>query len=314
MASEIQKKQLTASERYSEMVLKEYNALSSEPLQFTANQKRLAQHLFIKADAALKTLETKRVADNKTALTPYNWQSINLSKLAVDSIHRIEIGLDALIPNHISMIPYFNKRLKMYDLELQIGYAGKDYYRRKMAYDQPKDIIYELVHSTDIFEPIKKGQGNDVESYKFVIKNPFKRGDIVGGFGYIIYEDPKMNKLVIVTEADFVKSKGLSKSGHFWNQNPEAMRYKTIVNRATDKLLIDPDKTSISFFEVESQESSDFEQIETQEDQIIDVDMDDVTETEPEKSQEESIQDQADADQAEFHDQTEPNQELNPDF
>ncbi len=56
------------------------------------------------------------------------------------------------------------------------------------------------------------------------------------------------------------------------------MRYKTIVNRATDKILIDPDKTNPSFFEVEQQENSD-EFDKEEEDQIIDIDPDEVKET-----------------------------------
>jgi len=277
---EIAKKTKTASERYSDMVLKEFSALSGEVVVFDQNQKRLAQHLFVKADASLKTLEAKRVSDNKTAMLPYTWTNINLTKLAVDSVHRIEIGLDALIPNHLSMIPYWNKHLKKYDLDLQIGYVGKDFYRRKMAYDSPVDIIYELVHESDIFEPIKKSQGIDIESYKFEIKQPFRRGNIVGGFGYIVYKDPTMNKLVIVTEAEFKESEALSKGG-FWKKSPKAMRYKTIVNRATDKILIDPDKTSVSFFEVEKQENGD-EFDESDDEQIIDVDFE---EKQPENDQ-----------------------------
>ncbi len=278
MDKEIAKKTKTASERYSDMVMKEFSALSGEVVIFDQNQKRLAQHLFVKADASLKTLEAKRVADSsKQSMLAYTWQNVNLTKLAVDSVHRIEIGLDALIPNHLSMIPYWNKHLQKYDLDLQIGYVGRDYYRRKMAYNAPVDIIYELVFDTDVFEPIKKSQGIDVESYKFEIKNPFRRGAVIGGFGYIVYEDPKMNKLVIVTEAEFKESEALSKGG-FWKKSPKAMRYKTIVNRATDKLLIDPDKTNVSFFEVEQQENSDeFEKEE--EDQIIDIDPDEVKET-----------------------------------
>ncbi len=285
---EIEKKTKTASERYSDMVMKEFSALSGEVVIFDQNQKRLAQHLFVKADASLKTLEAKRVADSsKQSMLAYTWQNINLTKLAVDSVHRIEIGLDALIPNHISMIPYWNKHLKKYDLDLQIGYTGKDYYRRKMAYNVPLDIIYELVHDTDVFEPIKKSQGVDVESYKFQIKQPFRRGTIIGGFGYIVYEDPAMNKLVIVTEAEFKESEALSKGG-FWKKSPKGMRYKTIVNRATDKILIDPDKTNPSFFEVEQQENSDeFEKEE--EDQIIDIDPDEVKETNNTESEKDHV-------------------------
>jgi recombination protein RecT len=123
-----------------------------------------------------------------------------------------------------------------------------------MAFDEPIDMIYELVFSNDIFEPIKKGSGVQVESYKFEIPKPFDRGPVVGGFGYIVYKDQTKNKLIIVTETDFVKSMGEAKSKTFWNKHPEAMRYKTIVNRTTDKLLIDPEKTSVSFFEVEHAE------------------------------------------------------------
>ena len=324
--NEIQKKQKTASERYSDMVLKEYNALSSEPVQFTPNQKRLAQHLFIKTDSALKTLEAKRAGDpSKSTMLPYTWQNINLTKLAVDSIHRIEIGLDALIPNHLSMVPYWNKHLEKYDLDLSIGYVGKDYYRRKMAYDEPSDIIYELVYSTDVFEPIKKSHGIDVESYKFEIKNPFERGRIIGGFGYIVYKDHTKNKLVIVTEVEFKESEALSK-GSFWRNNPKAMRYKTIVNRATDKVLIDPDKTNVSFFEVEQSENEDFEQIEeSKEEQIIEIDPDQALknsqarvvdidlDTVKDVTEERTIQEQADEDQARHYEETE-GIEIKPDW
>jgi recombination protein RecT len=311
--NEVAKREKTISERFTEAVAREFSSVSGEMVQFSPNQKRLAQHLFVKADAALKDLEKKRISDNKMNLAPYVWKNINMQKMSTDAIHRIEIGLDALIPNHLSMIPYWNKRLEKYDLDLQIGYAGKDYYRRKMAFDEPIDMIYELVFSNDIFEPIKKGSGVQVESYKFEIPKPFDRGPVVGGFGYIVYKDQTKNKLIIVTETDFVKSMGEAKSKTFWNKHPEAMRYKTIVNRTTDKLLIDPEKTSVSFFEVEHAE---YENGETAEpdfaDQIIDIDPKEVKEVESEKEEVEEIPEEKAEENAEPIDDIQ--RELEPDF
>jgi recombination protein RecT len=276
--NDIAKREGTISERFTTKVLAEFSAVSGDMVNFNHSQKRLCQHLYVKADASLKALETKRVADNNNHLAPYVWTNINMSKLAIDTVHRMEIGLDALIPNHISIIPYWNKKLNKYDLELQIGYAGKDFYRRKMAYDKPVDIIYELVYSTDEFTPIKKDAENKVESYNLKIKKPFDRGDIIGGFGYIIYKDETKNKLVIVTESEFQKAKNLAKTKTFWNQSPEAMRYKTIVNRTTEKLLIDPEKMTVSMFEVEQSEKAEFKDSEDVEDEITDVDFEPVEE------------------------------------
>ena len=41
-----------------------------------------------------------------------------------------------------------------------------------------------------------------------------------------------------MTEKDFDKSKKGARGGTFWENHPEAMQYKTIVNRVTSKLNI----------------------------------------------------------------------------
>ena len=155
------------SERFTNMLMKEFSGTTSDMAIFNDNKKRLGQHLFIKADSVLKELEKKRIADSKTTVKEYTWTNVNLSKMALDAVHRIELGLDPLIDNHISIIPYFNTKLKKYDLDLRIGYAGKDYYKRKMAYETPKDVIYELVYSKDEFTVFKKDKVNKTESYEF---------------------------------------------------------------------------------------------------------------------------------------------------
>jgi recombination protein RecT len=243
----------TFSERFTGMVIKEFTATVGDVTKFNEEQRRLAQHLFVKIDSQLNTLEAKRIKDGKTG-SPIAWANVNMQKLSLDAMHRIELGLDALIPNHIHPIPYFNSKLNKYDLDLRIGYIGKDYYRRKVALDEPVDIIYELVYSSDTFVAKKKTFGNEVESFEFVINNPFDRGDIVGGFGYIIYENEKKNKLIIVTDKDFKKSQTAAKSNDFWGKHPVEMKYKTLVTRVTDKMQIDPRKVSASYAAVEDQE------------------------------------------------------------
>ena len=266
----VSKRETTISEKFTSMVIREYSSLAGE-LDMTPYQRRLAQHLFIKVDVTLRELEAKRTGDRQ----PIVWANINMQKLALDAVHRIDLGLDALIPNHISPIPYWNTKGGKYDLDLRVGYVGKDYYRRRMAIEEPVDIIYELVYSTDTFEVIKRSVANDVEGYNFKINNPFDRGEIVGGFGYIMYEDISKNRLVIVTEKDFQRSRSLAKANNFWQDNPVEMRYKTLIHRTTDKLNIDPRKVNESYLAVESAEDEEIaaEIEEKANKEVIDVDI-----------------------------------------
>jgi recombination protein RecT len=258
---ELQKKQGTISERFTAKVVAEFKG-SIGDLELSPYKRKLAQHLFIKIDAQLKFLEAKR-GDNK-GKQPIVWDNVNMEKLAIDAVHRVELGLDALIPNHISPIPYWNGKLKKYDLDLRVGYAGKDLYRRKMAVREPLDIIYELVYSTDEFMPLKRTSGNPVESYTFKITNPFSRGDVIGGFAYLKYEDSKSNQLVIVTKADFDKSMNAAQSKDFWSKHPEKMQFKTLIHRATDALSIDPEKVNASYLVVEQDDATDAMIVETE--------------------------------------------------
>lgn len=247
--------QATQSERFLANVEKQFAAEAGAPMAFTDYEKTLAQHLFLKVDNVLKDLEKKRQEDGKDKMTPYTWQNVNMRKMALDSVHRVKLGLDALIPNHIHPVPYFNRREGKYDLDLRVGYLGKAYYRIQSSVDVPVDVIYELVYSTDTFKPMKKSFSNHVESYEFEINNPFDRGNIIGGFGYIVYEDERKNTLVMVSEADFEKSRKAAQSDKFWSKHPVEMRYKTLIHRVTERLTIDPKKiNAASYAYVERQE------------------------------------------------------------
>jgi recombination protein RecT len=245
----------TISSRFVQAIAKEFSSvIGDQAIKFNEKKKRLAQHLFISADSALLDLEKRRLDKGPKNNPPITWANVNMQKLSIDAMHRIELGLDALIPNHVSIIPYFNNRTKQYDIDLRIGYVGKDYYRRKIAINAPVDIRYELVYESDVFEVIKKTDKHSVETYNFEIIQPFKRGKIIGGFGYIMFKNPIENVLVLVSEDDFLKAKGYSKTDKFWGPHAERMRYKTLVIKTSDKLRIDPDKVNQSFAIVESDE------------------------------------------------------------
>jgi len=258
----VKTQEASLSEQFTNQVVREFGRTAGDRPVLTPYRKRLAQHLFVKIDASLKDLEKKRLDKNPQGGTPIAWPNINMQKLAMDAMHRVELGLDALIPNHISPIPYFNTRLGKYDLDLRIGYVGKDYYRRCMALDPPEDIVYELVYENDTFKPIKKSLAHPIESYDFDITNPFDRGKVVGGFAYLIYKNEAKNKLIIVTDDDFKKSMNKAPSKDFWSAYPDEMKYKTIVNRATSKLQVDPEKVNESFMAVEEEELRDRQAVE----------------------------------------------------
>lgn len=269
----------TYSQRFTAMVVKEFSREIGK-LEMTPYQERLAQHLFIGVDMSLKKLEADRLKKNINKL-PVLWSNINMEKLAIDAVHRVELGLDALIPNHIHTIPYLNGKTGKYDLDLQIGYVGKDYYKRKMAINRPTDIIYHLVYENDTFEPLMRSAKTDCESYKFEINKPFDRGAVVGGFGYIRYDnDPMFNQLIIVPKSSFDKSQKKAQSDAFWTPYTEEMQMVALVRRVTAKLNIDPEKTNASFMQVEIDDVAG----------IVDRDIDenanaDILDIEPEKEE-----------------------------
>jgi recombination protein RecT len=246
------KNQTSHSERFTQMVIKEYKT-NVGLVEFDEYKKRLTQNLFISADCALKEMEAKRIKDGKKIM-PFVWHNINMEKAAIDAVRRIDLGLDALVPNHIHTVPYYNSKLNKYDLNFMLGYAGKDYMYRTKALNDPK-MIYELVHKNDQFRVIKRSFKNDVESYEFKIIKPFDRGDVIGGFGYIEYADKSQNTLVLVSGEVLKDAEKRAQSKRFWERDKEAMQYKTVVHRTMKKIVLDPRKINTSFLQVNNDDN-----------------------------------------------------------
>lgn len=255
------------SERFTAMVMKEFGTGVGAP-QLTEYQKKLVQGYFIAIDRALKNAEEERVRKNAANKDPkYNndlevtWQNVNLQELATDVVHYARIGLDMMQDNHLTPIPLKNNKKNRYDVDLRKGYSGIRFIAEKYALDPPTDVRIELVYAKDTFRPIKKCFGSPIESYEFAINDPFDRGEIRGGFGYIEFADQSKNKLIIMTMRDVEKRKPEYASANFWGGKTtvweggkkvekevegwlDEMVYKTIVREVfkPKNIPIDPQK------------------------------------------------------------------------
>ena len=239
--ADITERKPTNSERFAITVERQFSAEVGS-LQLSAYDKQLAQHLFVKIDAALIELDAHR----KEGSLPIVWENINMRKLAMDAVNRMQLGIDALIPGSIYPIAYFNGKTKQYDLDLRIGYRGELFYKMNASLKPIRNIRVELVYSTDRFTVYKAGVHQNLEGYDFEITQPFERGELVGGFGYIEYEDGKDNVLVVLSKAEIDKYKGKAMGDKFWGEWYAEMAYKTIVHRTMNKIIIDPQKINVS--------------------------------------------------------------------
>lgn len=251
----VEKRKPTISERFTHEVERQLSSALSQQVDLTEHQRQLMTNMFIKLDSALEEHEARRQKNNNNNQTPYIWDNVDMQKLALDAMHRIRLGLDALVDNHLHPIPYFNGKTKKYDLNLMIGFKGKLYYRKQVALHPVKDVRIELVHKNDDFSVTKKSGRESVEDYEFKINDPFDRGPVKGGFGYIIYEDEIKNEMIIVTKEDFDKSKDAAKSNKFWGPWEERMQLKTLTHRVAESIEVDPRKVNKSFHYVEAQDN-----------------------------------------------------------
>lgn len=240
---EIATKEMSLSERFSKSVQKQY-AGEVGRLTLTEHENTLIQHLFICCDSAFKEAESKRTKQDNP---PIVWANVNMEKLAIDTVHRIKLGLDALIPGHIYPIAYLNGKTKKYDIDLRIGYKGEEFYLMRSSLDPIRNIYLQLVYGNEKLVWHPKGRGNPVESYDLIVaEDPFNRGDLRGGFAYIEYEDEIKNKLIIMPKTEFDKRRKMAGSDKFWGPYYEKMCLKTLVHEAANEIILDPEKIDIT--------------------------------------------------------------------
>lgn len=208
------------SERFTMAVIKEFpNGMNGQKIELTSFQRKLIQNYFIKLDGVLKESESKRMSKSeqyRDALS-LTWSNVNMNKLAQDVVAYSSIGLDPLQSNHIHPIPYKNAKTNQYDIVLMEGYNGMELKARKYGFDVPDEVIFELKYSTDVFKSKKKSGSNAIESYEFEVTNDFDRGELEGGFYYMIFRDrPEKNRLVVLNRNQIEKRKPKYASAEFW--------------------------------------------------------------------------------------------------
>lgn len=239
----IAKREATASERFALAVEKQYGGEVGK-LTMTEYDKTLAQHLFVKIDAAFAEMNARKSGSDILV----SWNNINMRKLAIDAVHRVQLGIDALIPGHLYPIAYFNGKTQQYDVDLRVGYKGELFYKMRASVKPVQDVRIELVYDTDEFTVYKKGVNCDVEGYDFRVTSPFARGELVGGFGYLCFDRAEDNVLVVLSKAEIerYRAAGKAANGNFWRDWYEQMAYKTIAHRLMDKIILDPEKINVT--------------------------------------------------------------------
>lgn len=253
--TEIVERNPTASERFAHAIERQFSSEIGS-IHMTPYEKTLAQHLFIKIDAAMIDAEAKRKDASKP---PIVWANVNMTKLALDAVNRVQLGVDALLPGSLYPIAYFNDKTKKYDLDLRVGYRGELLYKSSASVSPVRNVRVELVYATDNFTVYKAGLSSKLEGYDFEITQPFDRGELVGGFGYVEFEDAAQNILVILSKAEIDKYRNASvgKNSSFWADWYEQMAYKTIVHRTMDKIVLDPRKINTqALASVEAEDAS----------------------------------------------------------
>lgn len=276
---QLKERNLTASERFTGMVMKEFQG-NVGMLSLNEYQKQLIRGYFIGIDNSLKKAEEARINKNSWKSTkeddknnlPVTWQNVNMNDLAIAVVHHAKLGLDMQIPNHLNAIPYKNSKTNKYDIGFLKGYKGLEYIATQLSLYPIRNITVELIYSNDVFEIVNK---DNITKYNFVIKNPFDRGDIIGGFGYIQYIDETRNKIVTLSKKDIDKRKPAYAAAEFWGGEKdkwengkkvgkekidgwyEEMARKTIARATYNAVAIDPKKVNDSYaYVIENNENT----------------------------------------------------------
>lgn len=267
--SENKNTQLSMSERFTNKLVSIYEQ-AQKGFQLTETQKSLVAGYYIKCDEALKTAKI-------------GWNEVNMNALALDLVNKSRLGLDMQMKNHLFPIPYKNNKTGKVTLNLITGFEGEKHKRLKFAEEKPVDMRVEIIYANDKFTPQKTGQG---DTYALEITNPFDRGNIVGGIGYIQYDDSRKNVLIIMSEQEILKRKPPYAKTEFWGKWKEKMYEKTIMKELCNHITMDADKVKEYHSILDYEEKREVEIAKEQADVVIDDnanngDVIDIIDTEP---------------------------------
>lgn len=271
---EMTKSEASHSERFTNMVMREFSANNGGQINLTPFQKKLCQNYFIKIDMVLKEAEAKRQRKKNHDPLQYIWANVNMDKLATDVVIFSSVGMDPTQPNHVNPIPHKNSATNKYDITFMPGYRGLELKARKYGLDVPDEVVVELVYKNDKFKGFKKDKNNEVETYEFEMADNFDRGELVGGFYYhSFFSEARKNKLKTFSKADIEKRKPDNASAEFWGGEKniwengkvvgkemvegwyDEMAHKTIYRAAYNAITIDSEKIDANYLQLILKES-----------------------------------------------------------
>ena len=185
------------------------------------------------------------------------WSQVAVDyKLAQDLMVCAQIGFDMRSEKMLYAVPRMDNKIGKYRFTLQKGYMGRVYEAMKYAEGNLEDITAMLVYSTDKFVPHIHDSQHPGDTYEFEIMNPFDRGSLVGGFAYLIYDNPARNRLVLVSKADIEKRRAVSRSSKFWGGWYDEMALKTVYIAGAKAVKLDPDKLDDAYQHSQAMEES----------------------------------------------------------
>lgn len=236
----------TLAQRFTNAVVTAYGDVA-RGIEVTPKQMNLISNYYIKLDQMIKNPDSKIKS----------WKQVMLPELAMTLAHMAKLNLDMGL-DHVSFIPFRHGNTEYFDLAPIISKNGYWVIAKTYAIDHPASYTVELVYSTDKFSVVKKDATHEFDSYIFSVENPFNRGKIVGGFGYLEYDDKSKNKILVMSEEEILKYKPKYANASFWSgENMKKMYEKTIAKQLLKRIVLDPNKVNDvkdSFNRVDGQE------------------------------------------------------------
>lgn len=262
-----------AIDRFVAKIRRNFQGASELEIPWTKLEQRLAMNLAVKIEMQLEAYETKRLkaaqgntdyAVRERDKPPFRWENCDVEAAMLRAKAMIAMHLDANLPNHINAIPYLNGRTGKYELRIAPGYEGALYAKPKFSVQPIKIVICGLICDGDEFD-IEENENGGQRPVHIKPKGAerFKIRNIYGGYGWIRYEDPALDRVIEVDEYRFKKAQDASKNREFWGGRWEAgeykdgkkltapveddrfmrdMMYKTVIWETLDFVQVDPDK------------------------------------------------------------------------
>lgn len=251
----VQQDDLTVSARFTNLVLKEFTA-SVGGIEVSPAQRSLIQGYFIGCDKAIATNEDDRVSKGLVKKLPYTWANVMVdATLAQDIVSYAKLGLDMTIPNSLFPVLRMNHKTNKYKFTFQPGFEGRKIVAKKYSIDPIVDIDIALVYANDKFVPHYKDSKHEHTCFELEITNPFDRGELAGGYGFIEYEDKRKNTLVILSKKDIDKRKACAMNQVFWSKWYEQMALKTVAIATCKQVTIDSNKIDDNYRRLLANES-----------------------------------------------------------